>query len=51
MSALFDTLTEAIKTGKLVAVATVIAGPGLGAKMLVWPNGETLGSLGNPGLD
>lgn len=51
MATLFDTLASAIKTGKLVAVATVIAGPGIGNKVLVWPDGQTLGSLGGAELD
>lgn len=51
MSTLFDTFSNAVKTGKLVAVATVIAGPGIGNKLLVWPDGQTLGSLGASGLD
>lgn len=51
MSTLFDTLSNAVKTGKLIAVATVIAGPGIGNKLLVWPDGNTLGSLGGTQLD
>lgn len=34
-----------------VALATVIEGPGAGAKMLIRPDGETAGSLGPAGLD
>ncbi len=34
-----------------VALATVIDGPGAGAKMLIRPDGETVGSLGPAGLD
>jgi xanthine dehydrogenase accessory factor len=51
MSELFDRLTTAIQQGKLVAVATVIAGPGLGAKLLLGAQGERLGSLGDGTLD
>jgi xanthine dehydrogenase accessory factor len=51
MATLFATLTSAVKMGKLVAVATVIAGPGIGNKLLVWPDGQTLGSLGGTDLD
>jgi xanthine dehydrogenase accessory factor len=51
MSDLYDQLSSAIKSGKLVALATIIAGPGIGNKLLLWPNGQTQGSLGNPELD
>lgn len=51
MSELFDRLATEIQRGKLVAVATVLAGQGLGAKMLLWPSGERLGSLGDAALD
>ena len=34
-----------------MALATVTAGPGLGAKLLVRPGGESLGTLGDPDLD
>lgn len=51
MSELFDALRAAIHEAKLVAQATVIAGPGIGAKLLVWPNGQTLGTLGSTELD
>jgi xanthine dehydrogenase accessory factor len=51
MATLFDTLANAVQTGKLVAVATVIAGPGVGDKLLVWPDGQTLGTLGAAELD
>jgi xanthine dehydrogenase accessory factor len=51
MPEVLDTLTSAIKKAKLVAVATIIAGPGLGKKLLIWPGGQTVGSLGAPGLD
>lgn len=43
--------TEAIRNRQLVALATVIAGPHLGAKLLLWPDGESLGGLGEPSLD
>jgi xanthine dehydrogenase accessory factor len=51
MTTLYEHLTTAIKTGKLVALATIIAGPGLGNKLLLWPKGEVLGTLGTPELD
>ncbi len=47
----FAILTQAIQQGKLIAVATLIAGPGIGQKLLLWPNGDSVGSLGNAALD
>ena len=51
MSELFDALRTAIHHARLIAQATIIGGPGIGAKMLVWPNGDTLGTLGDAALD
>lgn len=51
MADLFAVLTQAIQQGKLIAVATVIAGPGIGKKLLIWPDGEVMGSLGSTALD
>lgn len=51
MSDLYYQLSSAIKTGKLVALATIIAGPGIGSKLLLWPTGQTQGSLGSTELD
>lgn len=51
MSELLDALSNAIKNAKLVAVATIISGSGLGHKLLIWPSGATVGSLGAPALD
>lgn len=50
-SALYDELAAAIRADEPVALASVIDGVGLGAKLLVRPGGEALGSLGNPDLD
>ncbi len=47
-----DALSSDLLSESPAALATVIAGPGRGAKMLVRPEGcETVGSLGNSGLD
>lgn len=51
MSSLFEAFTQALKSQRLVAMATIIAGPGLGRKLLLWPDGRTQGSLGEPALD
>lgn len=49
--AIYPELIKCLDENQLVAVATVIAGQGLGSKMLVWPNGRTFGSLGSAELD
>jgi xanthine dehydrogenase accessory factor len=47
----FATLERALREETWVAQATVISEPGLGARMLVWRDGTTEGSLGDPALD
>lgn len=51
MADLFDVYREAIRTEQPVALATVIDGPDVGAKLVVRPGEPTLGTLGNEGLD
>jgi len=51
MSGIYQAFATAVKTGKLVALATIIGGPGIGNKMLLWPNGEQSGTLGSSFLD
>lgn len=48
---LYETLRDLIRAEEPVALATVIDGPGVGAKLLVRPNAEPLGSLGDDELD
>lgn len=48
---LWDQLRQAIATERAVALATVVAGPRLGAKLLVDPENGGLGTLGDLGLD
>lgn len=48
---LFDTLRQCLRADEPVALATVIRGPHLGAKLLVRPGQEALGSLGDADLD
>ncbi|MGZ6979971.1 MAG: XdhC family protein, partial [Acidimicrobiia bacterium] len=48
---IFDALEEALRAERPAALATVVDGPGLGAKLLVRPDLPTLGTLGNPDLD
>jgi len=51
MPSILDTLTGNIQEEKLVALATVISGSGTGSKLLIWPDGATLGGLGTDALD
>jgi xanthine dehydrogenase accessory factor len=48
---LFDSLREALRDRRPVALATVIDGPNLGAKLLVEPHRPPSGTLGDPDLD
>ena len=48
---MFDALRDALRAERPVALATVTAGPHLGAKLLVRPGEEPLGTLGDPDLD
>jgi len=47
MNSLFDTFQQAVRDGQLVALATVIAGDGLGNKLLIRPDGTVRGDLGD----
>ncbi len=48
---IFDELRDALGAERPVALATVVDGPNLGAKLLVEPGAPTVGSLGNADLD
>jgi len=50
-SGIYDALRDALRAEEPVALATIIEGPNLGAKLLVTPEGDRLGGLGDPGLD
>ena len=47
----FEELRDALRAGEPVALATVIEGPNVGAKLLVRRDGRASGSLGDAGLD
>jgi xanthine dehydrogenase accessory factor len=47
----YDELREALVADRPVALATVIDGPGVGNKLLVGPDLEPVGTLGNEDLD
>ena len=48
---IYEQLRDRIRSSSPVALATVIGGPGVGGKLLVEPDGTSLGSLGDPELD
>lgn len=48
---LYPMVKTCLDENLLAAVATIITGDGLGNKILVWPDGRTLGSLGSAALD
>jgi xanthine dehydrogenase accessory factor len=50
-AATYDELADHVRTERPAALATVIAGPGLGAALLICPGQPTTGTLGNPDLD
>lgn len=44
-------LKPCLEAGRPVALATVVAGPGVGRKLFIWPDGRTQGDLGSTGLN
>lgn len=48
---IYETLRDAIRAEEPVALATVVEGPNPGAKLLVRPGVNPIGTLGNEGLD
>jgi len=48
---LYDALRDAIRAEQPVALATVVEGPGVGGKLLVRPEVEPVGTLGEADLD
>lgn len=49
--ALYEHLRALLRAEQPVALVTTIAGPGVGAKLLVTPDGTVEGTLGHPELD
>lgn len=47
----YEELRDALRAGEPVALATVVEGPHIGAKLLVRPDGQASGSLGDANLD
>ncbi len=50
MTTTYELLRERIKSNEPVALATVVDGPNVGAKLIVTTTGEPVGDLGNPEL-
>lgn len=48
---IYPALKICIEENQLAVVATVIAGSGLGNKLMMWSDGHTIGSLGSATLD
>ena len=44
-------LAHSLALGQAVADGRVVAGPGTGGRLLVWPAGHTRGDLGQPRLN
>lgn len=51
MPTLYNTFATAVNQGKLIMLATIISGPGLGRKLLLWPTGNREGDLGDERLN
>lgn len=51
MDEIYEALKAAIEREEAVALATLVAGESIGAKLLVYSDGRRLGSLGEPTLD
>jgi xanthine dehydrogenase accessory factor len=48
---IYDSLAAALRAEAPVALVTVVDGPAVGAKLLVRPDADPIGSLGHPELD
>ena len=44
-------LSRRRRAGEAVALARVVTGPQVGARLLVWPAGQAMGDLGSPRLN
>jgi xanthine dehydrogenase accessory factor len=51
MAEVYERLRDVLRESRPVALATVVAGPHVGAKLLVEPGQGPVGSLGDPDLD
>ena len=48
---LYEILRDRIRTSQPVVLATIIDGPLTGSRLLLWPDGEPMGTLGNSEID
>ena len=48
---IYPALKTCLEENQLVVLATLISGPGLGNKLMCWPDGRTLGDLGSAALN
>ena len=48
---IYQQLHRCLEEDRLVALATVVEGPGTGRQMLLFPSGERVGGLENPALE
>jgi xanthine dehydrogenase accessory factor len=44
-------IRRCLEEGQLAALATLVAGPGMGNKLLLWSDGRQAGNLGSPALN
>ncbi|MDA2932928.1 XdhC/CoxI family protein [Acidobacteria bacterium AH-259-D05] len=51
MSDLFKELAQSLRNQQLVALSTVIMGPGIGSKLLIWPDGRSSGNMDSADLE
>jgi xanthine dehydrogenase accessory factor len=51
MVEVYDALRDTLRDARPVALATVVSGPHIGAKLLVEPGCDAIGTLGDAGLD
>ncbi len=51
MAEVYERLRAALRAARPVALATIVDGPNIGAKLLVEPDAAPAGTLGHPGLD
>ncbi len=51
MSSIYAQLVQAIQCNESIAVATVLCGPAIGRKLLIWPDGRSDGTLGDATLN
>jgi xanthine dehydrogenase accessory factor len=48
---IYQEFEKSVRSGRLVAMATILSGPALGARLLIFPDGDRRGGLGDPLLE